>query len=237
MLTDEDVYLSGLLCYANMISVGTTCFAEAGGPHPDAMGARRDRHRHPGIRVAQHDRPGRALAQDHDHHHQEGARRQCRAGEAVEGRQGRHRPGAGLAVAAPDHDLHARADRSDGRGGARARRQDPHPSLRGRLRDRLFAGQVRQAAGRVSAEPGRARPAHALRPLGAAVGKRDGPLREAQAVGLPLRLRQLRDRPAPAARDVAARHRRSGSAPTARPRGARSTSSRWRTWRGSASRR
>ncbi|WP_421996499.1 amidohydrolase family protein [Reyranella sp.] len=38
MLTDEDVHLSGLLCYANMISVGTTCFAEAGGPHPDAMG-------------------------------------------------------------------------------------------------------------------------------------------------------------------------------------------------------
>lgn len=38
MLTDDDVYLSGLLCYANMISVGTTCFAEAGGPHPDAMG-------------------------------------------------------------------------------------------------------------------------------------------------------------------------------------------------------
>jgi len=37
MLTDDDVYLSGLLCYANMISVGTTCFAEAGGPHPDAM--------------------------------------------------------------------------------------------------------------------------------------------------------------------------------------------------------
>jgi 5-methylthioadenosine/S-adenosylhomocysteine deaminase len=37
MLTDDDVYLSGLLAYANMISVGTTCFAEAGGPHPDAM--------------------------------------------------------------------------------------------------------------------------------------------------------------------------------------------------------
>ncbi|HZQ00183.1 MAG TPA: amidohydrolase family protein [Reyranella sp.] len=37
MLTDGDVYLSGLLAYANMISVGTTCFAEAGGPHPDAM--------------------------------------------------------------------------------------------------------------------------------------------------------------------------------------------------------
>jgi len=37
MLTDEDVHLSGLLCYANMISVGTTCFFEAGGPHPDAM--------------------------------------------------------------------------------------------------------------------------------------------------------------------------------------------------------
>jgi 5-methylthioadenosine/S-adenosylhomocysteine deaminase len=38
MLEPEDVYLSGLLCYANMISVGTTCFAEAGGPHPDEMG-------------------------------------------------------------------------------------------------------------------------------------------------------------------------------------------------------
>jgi 5-methylthioadenosine/S-adenosylhomocysteine deaminase len=38
MLTEDDVYLSGLLAYANMISVGTTCFAEAGGPHPDAMG-------------------------------------------------------------------------------------------------------------------------------------------------------------------------------------------------------
>ena len=37
MLTEDEVYLSGLLCYANMISVGTTCFAEAGGPHPDAM--------------------------------------------------------------------------------------------------------------------------------------------------------------------------------------------------------
>ena len=37
MLTDDDVYLSGLLAYTNMISVGTTCFAEAGGPHPDAM--------------------------------------------------------------------------------------------------------------------------------------------------------------------------------------------------------
>ena len=38
LLDPEDVYLSGLLCYANMISVGTTCFAEAGGPHPDEMG-------------------------------------------------------------------------------------------------------------------------------------------------------------------------------------------------------
>ena len=38
MLEPEDVYLSGLLAYANMISVGTTCFAEAGGPHPDEMG-------------------------------------------------------------------------------------------------------------------------------------------------------------------------------------------------------
>ncbi|ODT67378.1 MAG: amidohydrolase [Pelagibacterium sp. SCN 63-23] len=38
MLTHEDVELSGLVAYTNMISVGTTCFAEAGGPHPDAMG-------------------------------------------------------------------------------------------------------------------------------------------------------------------------------------------------------
>lgn len=38
MLDPEDVYLSALACYANMITVGTTCFAEAGGPHPDEMG-------------------------------------------------------------------------------------------------------------------------------------------------------------------------------------------------------
>ena len=38
MLDPEDVYLSGLACYANMITVGTTCFAEAGGPHPEEMG-------------------------------------------------------------------------------------------------------------------------------------------------------------------------------------------------------
>ena len=38
MLDPDDVYLSGLACYANMITVGTTCFAEAGGPHPDEMG-------------------------------------------------------------------------------------------------------------------------------------------------------------------------------------------------------
>jgi 5-methylthioadenosine/S-adenosylhomocysteine deaminase len=38
MLSPDDMYLSGLACYANMISVGTTCFAEAGGPHPDSMG-------------------------------------------------------------------------------------------------------------------------------------------------------------------------------------------------------
>lgn len=38
VLQPEDVYLSGLLAYANMIRVGTTCFAEAGGPHPDEMG-------------------------------------------------------------------------------------------------------------------------------------------------------------------------------------------------------
>jgi 5-methylthioadenosine/S-adenosylhomocysteine deaminase len=38
LLTPEDVYLSGLVAYTDMISVGTTCFAEAGGPHPDEMG-------------------------------------------------------------------------------------------------------------------------------------------------------------------------------------------------------
>lgn len=38
MLEPEDVYLSGMLAYTNMIRVGTTCFAEAGGPHPDEMG-------------------------------------------------------------------------------------------------------------------------------------------------------------------------------------------------------
>lgn len=38
VLTEEDVYLSGQLAYANALRVGTTCFAEAGGPHPDQMG-------------------------------------------------------------------------------------------------------------------------------------------------------------------------------------------------------
>jgi 5-methylthioadenosine/S-adenosylhomocysteine deaminase len=37
LLEPEDVHLSGLVAYTNMISVGTTCFAEAGGPHPDEM--------------------------------------------------------------------------------------------------------------------------------------------------------------------------------------------------------
>ncbi|MFT4267191.1 MAG: amidohydrolase family protein [Xenophilus sp.] len=37
LLTPEDVHLSGLVAYANMLMVGTTCFAEAGGPHPDEM--------------------------------------------------------------------------------------------------------------------------------------------------------------------------------------------------------
>ena len=37
LLDPEDVYLSGLVCYANMLLCGTTCFAEAGGPHPDEM--------------------------------------------------------------------------------------------------------------------------------------------------------------------------------------------------------
>jgi 5-methylthioadenosine/S-adenosylhomocysteine deaminase len=37
-LDPEDVHLSGLVAYSNMIQVGTTCFAESGGPHPDEMG-------------------------------------------------------------------------------------------------------------------------------------------------------------------------------------------------------
>ena len=38
ILQPDDVYLSGLVAYSNMLRVGTTCFAEAGGPHPDEMG-------------------------------------------------------------------------------------------------------------------------------------------------------------------------------------------------------
>ena len=37
-LEPEDVYCSGLAAYASMISCGTTCFLEAGGPFPDEMG-------------------------------------------------------------------------------------------------------------------------------------------------------------------------------------------------------
>lgn len=37
VLTEEDVYLSGQIAYANSLRLGTTCFAEAGGPHPDEM--------------------------------------------------------------------------------------------------------------------------------------------------------------------------------------------------------
>lgn len=36
-LSKEDVYLSGLIAYENMLSVGTTSFAEAGGPHCESM--------------------------------------------------------------------------------------------------------------------------------------------------------------------------------------------------------
>ena len=38
VLEPEDVHLSAQIAYTNMIRVGTTCFAEAGGPHPDQMG-------------------------------------------------------------------------------------------------------------------------------------------------------------------------------------------------------
>ncbi|MGB2665349.1 MAG: amidohydrolase family protein [Candidatus Acidiferrum sp.] len=37
-LEPEDVYCSGLSAYSSMISCGTTCFLEAGGPCPDEMG-------------------------------------------------------------------------------------------------------------------------------------------------------------------------------------------------------
>jgi 5-methylthioadenosine/S-adenosylhomocysteine deaminase len=37
VLTEDDMYLSARLAYANLIRCGTTCFSEAGGPHPDQM--------------------------------------------------------------------------------------------------------------------------------------------------------------------------------------------------------
>lgn len=37
VLSEEDVFLSGQVAYANMLRVGTTCFTDAGGPHPDQM--------------------------------------------------------------------------------------------------------------------------------------------------------------------------------------------------------
>ncbi|MCJ7622327.1 MAG: amidohydrolase [Anaerolineaceae bacterium] len=37
-LSDDDIYLSALLAYSNMLKVGTTCFADAGGPRPEMMG-------------------------------------------------------------------------------------------------------------------------------------------------------------------------------------------------------
>jgi len=41
-LEPEDVYCSGLTAYSSMISCGTTCFLEAGGPCPDEMGRAAD---------------------------------------------------------------------------------------------------------------------------------------------------------------------------------------------------
>jgi 5-methylthioadenosine/S-adenosylhomocysteine deaminase len=41
-LEPEDVYCSGLGAYSSMISCGTTCFLEAGGPCPDEMGRAAD---------------------------------------------------------------------------------------------------------------------------------------------------------------------------------------------------
>jgi 5-methylthioadenosine/S-adenosylhomocysteine deaminase len=37
VLTDEDMYLSAQIAYANLLRVGTTCFTDASGPHPDEM--------------------------------------------------------------------------------------------------------------------------------------------------------------------------------------------------------
>ena len=41
-LEPDDVYDSGLVGYTSLISSGTTCFLEAGGPHPDDMGRAAD---------------------------------------------------------------------------------------------------------------------------------------------------------------------------------------------------
>ncbi|HUO33746.1 MAG TPA: amidohydrolase family protein [Candidatus Acidoferrum sp.] len=41
-LEPEDIYCSGLCAYSSMISCGTTCFLEAGGPFPDEMGRAAD---------------------------------------------------------------------------------------------------------------------------------------------------------------------------------------------------
>jgi len=41
-LTPDDVYYSGLSAYIAMISVGTTCFLESGGPHANEMGRAAD---------------------------------------------------------------------------------------------------------------------------------------------------------------------------------------------------
>lgn len=41
-LTPEDVYWSAIASYTSMVSNGTTCFLEAGGPHPDEMGRAAD---------------------------------------------------------------------------------------------------------------------------------------------------------------------------------------------------
>jgi 5-methylthioadenosine/S-adenosylhomocysteine deaminase len=36
-LSDDDLHLSALFAYANLLKVGTTCFADAGGPRPEIM--------------------------------------------------------------------------------------------------------------------------------------------------------------------------------------------------------
>ena len=208
MLTDDDVYLSGLLCYANMISVGTTCFAEAGGPHPDAIGrAAIDT----GIR-------GFVSLNTIDQGEHWPKTMITTTKKALDGnvglvkrwkgtKGGTDRVQAWLSLrqimTCTPALIEAKGD------AARALDVKIHTHLcEGVYEIDYSLAKFGKRPAKISAKPWRARPPHALRPFGPALGKRDGPLRQAQAVGLSLRLQQLSHRPAPAAADVATRYRR-----------------------------